>query len=65
MGNTSYIVASARNWLCRFHAMRVGIFGSDDDLQCQAIARELGALGADNILLRDDALDQGLPLSVL
>ena len=45
--------------------MRVGIFGSDDDLQCQAIARALGTLGADNILLRDDALDEGLPISVV
>ena len=45
--------------------MRVGIFGSDDDLQCQAIAKALGILGVDNILLRDDALDQGLPISIV
>ncbi len=45
--------------------MRVGIFGSDDDPQCRAIAKALGVLGADNILLRDDALDQGLPISVI
>lgn len=45
--------------------MRVGIFGSDDDLQCQAIAKALGTLGVENILLRDDALDHGLPLSEL
>ncbi len=45
--------------------MRVGIFGSDDDLQCQAIAKALGALGVENILIRDDALDQGLPLSII
>ncbi len=45
--------------------MRVGIFGSDDDLQCQAIAKALERLGVDNILLRDDALDQGLPVSIV
>lgn len=45
--------------------MRVGIFGSDDDLQCLAIAKALGTRGVENILLRDDALDQGLPLSVV
>ncbi|MEN9798823.1 MAG: hypothetical protein RL653_2519 [Pseudomonadota bacterium] len=43
--------------------MRVGIFGTDDDLQVQAVARELRALGAEDILLRADALDEELPIS--
>lgn len=45
--------------------MRVGIFGSDDDLQCHAVAREVRALGAEDVLLRYDALDAGLPVSVV
>ncbi len=45
--------------------MRVGIFGSDDDLQCRAVAREVRALGAEDVLLRYDALDAGLPVSVV
>jgi glutathione synthase/RimK-type ligase-like ATP-grasp enzyme len=43
--------------------MRVGLFGTDDDLQVQAVARELRGLGADDVLLRSDALEEGLPLS--
>lgn len=43
--------------------MRVGIFGTDDDLQVQAVAKALRSLGADDVLLRSDALDAGLPLS--
>lgn len=43
--------------------MRVGIFGSDTDPQVQAMATELRALGAEDVLLRDDALSAGLPVS--
>lgn len=43
--------------------MRVGIFGTDDDPQVHAVAKELRALGADDVLIRSDALDEGLPLS--
>lgn len=45
--------------------MRVGIFGTDDDLQVHAVAKELRALGAEDVLIRADALDEGLPLSEL
>lgn len=45
--------------------MRVGIFGAGDDPQCEAVAREVRALGAEEVLLRYDALEQGLPISVL
>jgi glutathione synthase/RimK-type ligase-like ATP-grasp enzyme len=45
--------------------MRVGIFGSDDDPQVHAVARELRALGAEDVLIRDDALEEGLPVSSL
>ena len=45
--------------------MRVGIFGTDDDPQVLAVAQELRALGADDVLIRSDALDEGLPLSEL
>lgn len=45
--------------------MRVGIFGSDDDPQVHAVARELRALGAEDVLIRDDALEEGLALSSL
>jgi len=45
--------------------MRVGIFGSDDDPQCHAVAREVRALGAEDVLLDCDALEQGLPVSML
>jgi glutathione synthase/RimK-type ligase-like ATP-grasp enzyme len=43
--------------------VRAGIFGTDDDPQCAAVMRELRGLGADPVLLRADALDEGLPLS--
>lgn len=45
--------------------MRVGIFGSPDDLQCQTISRALAERGADAVLIRDDALDHGQPLSIV
>ncbi|MCC6338219.1 MAG: ATP-grasp domain-containing protein [Myxococcales bacterium] len=45
--------------------MRVGIFGSDDDLQVHAVAREVRALGFDDVLLRNDALDEGFPLTLV
>lgn len=45
--------------------MRVGIFGAEGDAQADHVARELGALGADVVLIRADALDVGLPLSKL
>ena len=45
--------------------MRVGIFGTDDDPQVDAVAKELRALGADDVLIRSDALEEGLPLSEL
>lgn len=43
--------------------MKVGIFGTDDDPQVQAVAAELRALGAQDVLIRSDALEEGLPLS--
>ncbi len=43
--------------------MKVGIFGSDDDPQVHAVAKELRALGADDVLIRADALHEGFPLS--
>jgi glutathione synthase/RimK-type ligase-like ATP-grasp enzyme len=45
--------------------MRVGILGTDDDPQVQAVAREVRALGADDVLIRADALDEGLAFSEL
>ncbi len=45
--------------------MRVGIFGTDDDPQVEAVAKALRALGAEDVLLRADSLDEGLPLSEL
>jgi glutathione synthase/RimK-type ligase-like ATP-grasp enzyme len=45
--------------------MRIGIFGTDDDPQVHAVAKEVRALGADDVLIRSDALDEGLPLSEL
>ncbi len=45
--------------------MRIGIFGTDSDPQCHAVAKELRALGAEDVLIRADALDQGLPVSFL
>jgi glutathione synthase/RimK-type ligase-like ATP-grasp enzyme len=43
--------------------VKIGIFGSDDDLQCHAVAAALSELGADNVLLRSDAFEAGLPIS--
>ncbi|MCA2981903.1 MAG: ATP-grasp domain-containing protein [Myxococcaceae bacterium] len=43
--------------------LRVGLFGTDDDPQVHAVAREIRALGAEDVLLRADALDVGLPVS--
>ncbi|MDP1917964.1 MAG: ATP-grasp domain-containing protein [Myxococcales bacterium] len=45
--------------------LRVGFFGTDDDLQLHAVAKEARALGAEDILLRADALETDLPLSEL
>ncbi|MFO0676164.1 MAG: ATP-grasp domain-containing protein [Polyangiaceae bacterium] len=44
--------------------MRIGIFGSSKDPQCRAVASELRALGVEDVLVRADALDAGLPLSM-
>jgi glutathione synthase/RimK-type ligase-like ATP-grasp enzyme len=43
--------------------MRIGIFGDDSDPQCHAIARAASELGADNVLLRADAFENGVPIS--
>jgi glutathione synthase/RimK-type ligase-like ATP-grasp enzyme len=43
----------------------VGILGTDDDPQVQAVAREVRALGAEDVLIRADALDEQLPFSEL
>ncbi len=45
--------------------MRIGIFGSSDDPQCLAVARESKALGADNVLIASNALQQGKEFSFL
>ncbi len=45
--------------------MRIGIFGSEKDLQCKAVAHELRGLGVDNVLVRSDALETGLPISIV
>lgn len=45
--------------------MKVGILGTDDDPQVQSVARELRVLGAEDVLIRADALDEGLPFSEL
>lgn len=45
--------------------MRIGIFGSDKDPQCHAVAKALACLGVDNLLVRADALDEGLPISIV
>ncbi len=42
--------------------MRIGIFGSDADPQCHAIAREAKTLGADNVLIDSQAFEKGYPL---
>jgi glutathione synthase/RimK-type ligase-like ATP-grasp enzyme len=43
--------------------MRIGIFGTDDDPQVHAVAKEVRALGAEDVLLRADALEMKLPIS--
>ncbi len=43
--------------------MRIGIFGDDSDPQCHAVAHAASELGADNVLLRADAFEKGLPIS--
>lgn len=45
--------------------MRIGIFGDDSDPQCHAVAAAAKAQGADNVLIRGDAFEAGLPLSFL
>ena len=45
--------------------MRVGILGTDDDLQVQAVAREVRALGADGVVIDSDALEEGVAFSEL
>lgn len=45
--------------------MRIGIFGSSEDPQCRQMAAELTELGAENVLVDSDALDEGKPLSFL
>ena len=45
--------------------MRIGVFGGAADVQCKAVAREAAALGADTVFIEPDALDRGLPLSML
>jgi glutathione synthase/RimK-type ligase-like ATP-grasp enzyme len=44
--------------------LRIGIFGGNDP-QCEAVAREAAALGADTLLIDGEALDHGWPLSEL
>jgi glutathione synthase/RimK-type ligase-like ATP-grasp enzyme len=54
--------------MCPFpggNALRIGIFGGAADVQCKAVAREAAALGADTLFIEPDALDRGLPLSML
>ncbi len=46
-------------------ALRIGVFGPAADVQCRAVAREAAALGADTLFIEPDALDRGLPLSML
>jgi glutathione synthase/RimK-type ligase-like ATP-grasp enzyme len=46
-------------------ALRIGIFGGAEDVQCKAVAREAAALGADTLFIEPDALDRGVPLSML
>ncbi len=42
--------------------MRIGIFGTANDPQCHAVAREAKALGADNVFIDSSAFEKGLPL---
>src|SRR5262245_46341234 len=44
--------------------MRVAIFGTLDDPQCQAVSTELERLGADPVLIPASALEQHQPASV-
>ena len=43
--------------------MKVGIFGDERDPQCQAVSRELRALGADVVLIAADAIEREQPVS--
>jgi glutathione synthase/RimK-type ligase-like ATP-grasp enzyme len=45
--------------------LRIGLFGTDEDLQLHAVAKAVRGLGAEDILLRADALEAGLPVSEL
>lgn len=45
--------------------MRIGIFGEGSDPQCEAVAREAAALGADTLYIDSRALDEGKPVSML
>jgi hypothetical protein len=45
--------------------MRIGLFGSHDDEQCKTIAKEIRALGAEDVLIRYDALEAGIPCSIV
>ncbi|WNG46174.1 ATP-grasp domain-containing protein [Archangium minus] len=46
-------------------ALRIGIFGAAEDVQCKAVAREAAALGADTLCIEPEAFERGLPLSLL
>ncbi len=43
--------------------MRIGIFGTAEDTQTQALTRELALLGADSLVIESQALERGEPLS--
>lgn len=43
--------------------MRIGIFGTADDPQCKAVAREAHLQGVETLLIPSDALDLGVPVS--
>ncbi len=43
--------------------MRIGIFGTAEDAQTQALTRELALLGADSLVIESQALERGEPLS--
>lgn len=45
--------------------MRVGLFGPEQDVQVRALAAELDALGAEPVLINDDALTREVPTSSL
>jgi len=44
--------------------MRIGIIGTDDDLQCSAIASEIARAGATPVIIPADALDHAAPMSM-